>query len=980
MSSSWMSCPHCGVFFQRFEGQNTCPGCSRQLPADAAAEPRWFYVRDKKKLGPLTQSELADLARREQLKSDDMLLREGDTHWVAAASVGGLFPSGAPVIAEALLVEPSAPVNVAEAILVDEPTTPPQPGPSVVVADAILVDTPGPEVKVADAVLVETPPPAPPVEMKEAILVSEPPPLPSEPAPPASAEPPKAAAPAADASWVPCPHCRVFIPRDEAKCPACGTSLTAPAKPAGPPGWFYVRDKKKHGPVPEAQLYELAKRGEVRPDDMVLREGESRWAGASSIAGLCPKQEITPAPVRGTVRVEAPAVPSAPPPAPPPPKVETPPAPQPVPPPAPKVETAPPAPKVEVPPPTPKVDVPPPAPAPAVVAPPPPPPPVVTPPVVVAPPPPIEPPAIIVEPPAPVMREAILIDEPPPPVPVEPVVVAPSVPAVPEMPVVTPSPSPFVLEAIPIEPPVPAQPAAPELPPLPDMQDLPVEGLVERFESDWLHGRRPELMDFVPSRKENRDQVLARLVHVDLECRLRGGETARIETYFARFPELAREPRQMLDLIVDEFNMRRRWQPDLASQEYLDRFPQQREALAGAFKGERGAVTPLAEKVAQEKQAAPGDSRPPLAGGFPSIDGYEIVERLSEDGQSIIYKARQLKHDRPVALEVFKDAKAQVWSRARDVARSLQNPNLTVIFDVNEDRGYIARELTQTETLRQRLAGWPLPAKQAAEWIEALAQALHEAHKQGLTHGRLTPADVHFAASADGKLMPKLQGFDVAPKKVDPGAINLNQPEAAEICYLAPEQTQYGGAAGAAVDIYALGAIFYEMLTGRPPLRASSVADTLEQTRMRMPALPSELQPLPMDLDYICWKCLQKAPESRYRSAQELSADLCRYLAGTPVLPHWKRAEFFARSRPILAGVIGGLVVLILILLFIVRERGKINDGLRERLRQEREKPTRMESEEAFLKDREPDAPAREDGHPSLARRAHDVVSERADS
>jgi len=230
---------------------------------------------------------------------------------------------------------------------------------------------------------------------------------------------------------------------------------------------------------------------------------------------------------------------------------------------APKVETpAPAAPSVEAPPPpkveapAPKMEMPAPVPAVAVEQPPgavsvaaphgAPPVGVEMAPIIVAPPPtPVEPPAIIAEPtPPPVMREAILVEEPPPPAPIEPIVVA--------------APSPPAETAAPAfpswstsEPPAPpAPPAPPPLPPLPDIHDLPVEGLVERFESDWLHGRRPELDDYIPSRKENRDAVLARLVRVDLECRLRGGEAARVETYFARFTDLGHDPKQTLDLIA----------------------------------------------------------------------------------------------------------------------------------------------------------------------------------------------------------------------------------------------------------------------------------------------------------------------------------------------------------------------------------------------------------------------------------------------
>ena len=173
MAAAWISCPQCRLFFQREASQSACPGCGSALPPPAP--PGWFYVRDRKRLGPVPQDELKALAARGQLARDDMVLREGESRWASASSVPGLFPAS---------VATTQHVVIAEALLVEEPAPP-----GYTLQEALLADEPAPAA-------------APPVG-------------------------PSSAAPTSRATWVTCPHCKVFVPvtEQEKTCPACHGDL-----------------------------------------------------------------------------------------------------------------------------------------------------------------------------------------------------------------------------------------------------------------------------------------------------------------------------------------------------------------------------------------------------------------------------------------------------------------------------------------------------------------------------------------------------------------------------------------------------------------------------------------------------------------------------------------------------------------------------------------------------------------------------------
>jgi serine/threonine protein kinase len=291
----------------------------------------------------------------------------------------------------------------------------------------------------------------------------------------------------------------------------------------------------------------------------------------------------------------------------------------------------------------------------------------------------------------------------------------------------------------------------------------------------------------------------------------------------------------------------------------------------------------------------------------------------------VVYKALQIKLKRLVALKMIlagsyagEQALARFRTEAEAVAR-LQHPNIVQIYEVGEQEGlhFFSLEFVEGGSLAHKLAGTPQPPSEAARLVEILARAVHYAHQRGILHRDLKPSNVLLAA--DGT--PKITDFGLA-KQLDQDA---GQTQSGAIMgtprYMAPEQA--GGkskAVGPAADVYALGAILYELLTGRPPFKAASAMDTLLQVMQEEPAAPRRLQPdVPRALETICLKCLQKEPTRRYDSAEALADDLHRFLTAEPIMARpislWGRGVKWIKRQPAVAALvgIGGLAILALL-------------------------------------------------------------------
>lgn len=319
--------------------------------------------------------------------------------------------------------------------------------------------------------------------------------------------------------------------------------------------------------------------------------------------------------------------------------------------------------------------------------------------------------------------------------------------------------------------------------------------------------------------------------------------------------------------------------------------------------------------------------------GMPTVPGHEVLRVLGRGGMGVVYQARHIQLKRLVALKMIlagdhagPEHLARFRLEAEAVAR-LHHPNIVQVYEVGETGGlpYFSLEYVEGGSLAQKLAGAPQSPRVSAELVEALARGMHAAHLQGIVHRDLKPANILLTGvrsqGAGGRNqesgvgnqespVPKITDFGLAKQIHEDSGQTRSGAIMGTPSYMAPEQAAgLGKAIGPAADIYALGAILYEMLTGRPPFRGATLLDTMEQVRTQEPVPPSRLQPkVPRDLETICLKSLEKEPRQRYASAHDLADDLRRYLNQEPIKARpvgaGERLWKWARRRPAAAGLV----------------------------------------------------------------------------
>jgi WD40 repeat protein len=401
---------------------------------------------------------------------------------------------------------------------------------------------------------------------------------------------------------------------------------------------------------------------------------------------------------------------------------------------------------------------------------------------------------------------------------------------------------------------------------------LPREGIMGN-ESTASHGREQRV-----------EEVLATYLEA-----ARTGQAPDRRELLARHPDLAAE--------LEEFFADHDLVRDLAEPFRLDT-----------------AATSTPSPAAADTATLPADSLPARFGD------YELLEEVARGGMGIVYRARQISLNRVVALKMIlpggrspEEIDRFLHTEATAVA-SLDHPNVVPIYEAGtrDDRPFFSMKLIEGGNLAQHLPRLQNDPRLVARVMATAARAVHHAHQRGLLHRDLKPSNVLL----DKDDQPHVTDFGLAKRVAGDSAQTQAGAIVGTPSYVAPEQAAAAPVLTTAVDVYGLGAILYELLTGRPPFKAETPLDTLIQVRTQEPARPSALNPkVDRDLETICLKCLAKEPAQRYGSAEALADDLERWLNGEPIRarPATLRelAVKWVKRRPALAALSGAAVLLV---------------------------------------------------------------------
>ena len=402
--------------------------------------------------------------------------------------------------------------------------------------------------------------------------------------------------------------------------------------------------------------------------------------------------------------------------------------------------------------------------------------------------------------------------------------------------------------------------------------------LVDRFEDAWQSGQRPQIDEYLPPENPERRTVLVELVHVDLERRLKAGEAVRVKQYLERYPELAADQAVVLNLLASEFALRRRSEPNLLLEDYLQHFPSLGEALLQRLR-----------EIPQEQSApslTPASGKDGLMSGRGWFIGkYRVVEQLGSGGQGDVYRAVHPTLGRNVVIkrarENLPEAAQQLLITEGRVLARLEDPGVVRVYDVDlhEGRPFVVFEYVAGRSLAERLKQERLSFREAAALVAELADTLARLHQKGILHRDLKPANVLI----DEAGRPRLLDFGLSSLTQHWTAINRPEPGVSGTpAYMAPEQANgQTDHIGPRTDIFNLGALFYELLTGRPPYKGADSVATEQQARAAKITPPGQLNPrIPRALERICMKALAIDPARRFASALQFRTALKNYLRG----------------------------------------------------------------------------------------------------
>jgi serine/threonine-protein kinase len=459
--------------------------------------------------------------------------------------------------------------------------------------------------------------------------------------------------------------------------------------------------------------------------------------------------------------------------------------------------------------------------------------------------------------------------------------------------------------------------------PRPAAGSAPAETVVSALEATWDRGERPDIRAFLTARGGPAlalDHLLA-VLRVDQRRRWLAGQRIEVRSYARDFPAVADDPEAFFGLLYHEILIREELgeRPDpgdyaRAFPEFADRLRLQMEVHEALSADDLGGTvadwSPLKDVTGE-------------GGLAPVIPGYELLEEIGRGGMGIVYRARQLKPSRLVALKMIREGQFATphdvlrFENEAEVIAALDHPNVVPILEVGQAQGlhYFTMTLLTGGSLAEaqpRLAGDP---RGVARVLIEVAGAVHHAHQRGILHRDLKPANILL----DEAGRPHVTDFGLAKRAQ--GGTGLTQPGAVlgSPGYMAPEQA--GGDPGAittVTDVYGLGAILYALLTGRAPFEGRSFHETLARLQVEPPEPPSRVnRGVPAPLELICLKCLEKEPARRYPSAAAVAEDLRRWLAGEPItarpVPTTVRAWLWIRRHPTQAGLAAALALALVV-------------------------------------------------------------------
>jgi serine/threonine protein kinase len=376
-----------------------------------------------------------------------------------------------------------------------------------------------------------------------------------------------------------------------------------------------------------------------------------------------------------------------------------------------------------------------------------------------------------------------------------------------------------------------------------------------------------------------------------------------------------------------------------------DRFRRMAEPIPAAAPGalsETGAA-------AEAPTLPPGETSPasPALGKVRYFGDYELLEEIARGGMGVVYKARQVSLNRIVGLKMILSGELASPTDVRrfqveaEAAANLDHPHIVPIYEVGEHEGqhYFSMKLIERGSLAQDLSRFTKDHRAAARLLATVARAVHPAHQRGTLHRDLKPGNILL----DAQGQPHVTDFGLAKRVKGDRALTQSGAIVGTPSYMAPEQAAAKKGLSTAADVYSLGAILYELLTGQPPFRAETPLDTLLQVLEREPERPCSFNPdLDRDLETICLKCFEKDPQGRYASAEALTADLERWLAGEPIsarpVSNVERLWRWCRRNPVvtslLAAVAGALLLgTVVASYFAARANSNAREANQEKLR-----------------------------------------------